>query len=319
VSNTAPRRGWLLAANSVLVIATSIGFTSWGLALLTRYWDSRAIFGGLLFLISSAAIGVMQYRAVVRCNVRDARSLAGLFWISAGAFVFGAIASLAEGWTKGGADPRTWGLVSVLAAIGLFNGWSGWLNWHWAKAMEHAAGAEETPLMEDQPAAQAAQERASRKPLQFSTRELIGWVTVAAVVLGLARLFVLDFGHRFAEHVSADRAPIDLPAGASDVTFCHGYTGCVSLEFAVGEDAFLEWVNAELEAARQNGREAESSAISAPYEVKRYVSFPGETYGTPCAVVKNGHRGAWRGEEIGADYTYDLDAGRAYVNVWVSR
>src|SRR5690606_13709714 len=125
--------------------------------------------------------------------------------------------------------------------------------------------------MDHQTAVAGALSRFSSRPGLLATAT----VSVVAVAIGYA---IHTTPPQYAEHVEADRVPMDLPMGASDVSYAQGYRGTIACEFTCDESAFLRWVESGIGSIESSTANISVEPITSPYTLTRYNALmPGGT------------------------------------------
>ncbi|MEZ6089903.1 MAG: hypothetical protein R3C05_18120 [Pirellulaceae bacterium] len=142
--------------------------------------------------------------------------------------------------------------------------------------------------------------------------ELLVAVTAIACVPALAVYFVRSTPPRYAENVPRDKAPFGLPAEASDVSFCQGFRGTIAYEFAIKEDAFIEWVESGIGSVESDAAKVAIQPITAPYSIPRYSSLMATLTGPDSITIANGLYYAWSKEDRGVHAAFDRSTNRAY-------
>jgi len=308
-SPAAPRPGWLLIGNSVVVIAVCTFFTSLGLAAFASMWDPCALASGSILFLLSVVIGLLQYRATFRRNPDSAGRVGIFFYVGGGFLLLSGVITLGEGFPTEIAAGELLPIFGPLFLIAVYGIWSGRLNRRWSHTLR-AATLTDAARPEDQDAETPDHTLA---PFQFSMRELFALVTVVAIILGLTSYFVQNTPPRFAEGVSPDKAPVSLPDGATDVTFCQGYRGTIAYEFSIDEKGFLEW------AKSRGSPESRSANVplkrldgSSAVRITRCYNLSSQMPGPDYAEITHGYDYSWSEQDRGIHYAYDLETHRAY-------
>jgi len=91
----------------------------------------------------------------------------------------------------------------------------------------------------------------------FSLRELLLAIGIIAALTGIYSQFIRSTSPRCAENITPSMAPIGLPSGATDVSYCKGSRGTIAYEFNIDELSFRKWANSGI-----GSIESESANIS---------------------------------------------------------
>jgi hypothetical protein len=117
----------------------------------------------------------------------------------------------------------------------------------------------------------------------------------------------------FAENVEASAAPVDLPAGATDVSYAKGFRGTVAYEFTIDEEGFREWVAAGIGSFESRSAQVPLREIVFPARIIRYY-FYADLPGPDTATIEHGLDYSWSKEDRSVRAVYDRATGRAYYH-----
>jgi hypothetical protein len=147
---------------------------------------------------------------------------------------------------------------------------------------------------------------------RFSRRDVLAGLSVLAFVAALVFCVVKSTPPMYAEHVSRDEAPVKLPPGARDVSYCQGFRGTIAFEFTIDEDQFVEWVQSGIGSLESNAADVPLKPIAEPFTITRYYALTKELEGPDFATIKDGLSYRWTKEDRGVSAAFDRGAGRAY-------
>lgn len=208
---------------TAFVLAACLFFISASAASMAASWDVCSVVSGALLLPIPVLLGVEQYRAAFRYNARAARRagvalalISGLLWCGGVTTVY---EITADGWQWG-----YWGPLAILFGAACLNTLAAWANFRWSRRLREAE----------------AQGTLPNRAKRFSLRELLFVMAGCSIVAAAVGYVVRTTPPPYAEHVSADQAPVSLPKGAYDVSYAQGYRGVVAYEFSCDESAFIE-------------------------------------------------------------------------------
>jgi hypothetical protein len=287
-----PRPSWLLVVNSVVVIAVCTLLLSVGLSAFASVWDPCAVVSGSIFVLLSVVLGLLQHRGTFRRDAEAARRLGTLFYVAGGFLLFVGALNVAEELGKATGFRSLVEALAPLFLLGIYSVGCGKLNRAWSRTLGDAVGA---PC----------------RPNKVTAGELAALAAVAAVATALTVCFVERTHPQFAEGVSPENAPVDLPEAASNVAYCQGLQGTIACEFTIDEAGFLRWV----EAAGPGEKDPlERRDGSASVEILRCYGLSARMPGPKHAKIERGYYGhrLQNGREV--YYGYDLDTGRAYFH-----
>ncbi len=160
---------------------------------------------------------------------------------------------------------------------------------------------------------------------QFSLRSLLAGVTALSVVLGATKYFTQSWQPQrdIGEHVY-ENAPIDLPRGWSDVSYCRVYrewsptttipVETIAYECDTDEAAFRNWIVSRHPQYRSSGSAADVVPAQ-PRMIRRYVFYcRGHVTESSeqVAIIQNGCYFTWRDGFHRGIAAFDRDTSRAY-------
>jgi len=166
---SAARPGWPLVADSLVVIGISIVFLSLSIRMLTDR-DGSSVLLGLSMILLSTTVGLLQHAACFRQSAGAARVLAWLHCVGLyGFLILGVVLSpLAIGASWRAVFPVFFFLLAMLA------GWNVLCLSRRSRQLAAGALSEPEDLFRE------------KRPFQLSIAELLGAMTVVALVAGLA-------------------------------------------------------------------------------------------------------------------------------------
>ncbi len=293
-ASTPPRPSLLLQACSVLTITASLWLVTVALSTFAVRWDPCYWFSGTILFPLPAVLAVQQYRGTFR-RKRNAAFAAGILLCIAGGYAFFAFAvTLGETLLRG--DELHWYPLLVLLLIGVSASLFAWMNFRWLQQLpaviptgKHSGGGK-----------------------RFTMRELLAAFTAIAFMFGCMVHAVRSLPSQFAEHVSRDAAPFDLPAGARDVCYARGIRGTLAYEFSIDQPGFLEWIDSGIGSMESEAANVPVKPITAPYTIRSYRSFSSDLSGPDRVTITNGLYYHWSKEDRGVYAAYDRAAQRAY-------
>lgn len=292
-----PKPPLALVVCALAVLAASVLFAAFAVMDLAVTWDPLSVASGVIFLPCSAGLYAAQYRAAFRGSVRAAETSALLLFVVGGFLLFGFATTLGEiVLDTGGLDLSRLSLLVPILSMGLFGCYAGWLNLRWAQRLKRF---------------EASTGNSTRAP-RWSRRDALPGIVTLACVAGLAIWFIQMTPPRYAEHVSADEAPFGLPAGATDVSFCHGYRGTIAFEFTVDEASFVEWVESGISPLESKSESVPLGSIDGPLKMKRCYALASAMKGPNSITITDGLYYGWTREDQGIYKAFDRNTGRAY-------
>lgn len=217
-----PRPGPVLIAVSLLLIGCYLAFIAIGLVGLLGGEDGIAAVGA----ISIAGFGCYctweQYRAIFKAHpAAAAQVLAGL---KTAVVVEAILTVFLIVMTAGTAQPILIYFVCGAVALLLFTIFSAWqMRLWWLQLVASGTTAE-----------QLADKR-------FTLQDVFVASIALAIVLAASSYALRQWQPRLVEHVPPQHCPFELPAGASDVSFCVAPSGQVAYEFTVDANGAREW------------------------------------------------------------------------------
>jgi hypothetical protein len=285
----------LLLVFAVLVLAACVFVTSMSIWGLTVTWNPIFWTGGMVTLPPAVVLAILQYRAAF-CQKAKAASATAVFLFIIGGFMFVGFAStLGEILLEGvPVSPSDWAslLLPILAvaSVGCFGGW---INLRWSRRLKLA------PPSADRPARSLA-------------RHLSAVAAGVACVAILAAYLIRTTPPQYAENVSRDEAPFDLPAGARDVSYCRGVRGAIAYEFTIDEDGFAAWVNSRIEQLKSDAHSVSLKPITEPCTIRRYCALSRDLTGPDSVTVTDGLCWPWPGGGSSVRAAFDRTTNRAY-------
>ena len=286
-----------LVVCSVAIIGVCALLISIFLAAFIAAWDPIAILGGLIIIPLAVLLAQRQYRGTFRNTANAARSSALLLLFASG-FIFFLLISLLIESLYGLQPVPLLSLVAPMFVIGLAGFYSGWLNLCWSRRLKSLAATTEWIVT----------------PTGFSLRELFLGVSVIAILTGMTTYFLKTIPPQYAEHVSREKAPGNLPPGASDISFSQGGRGTIAYEFTIDEAGFIEWVNSGTGSFESEAANVSLKPITTPYEITRYGAFIANTNAPDSILVSDGLYYDWSKEDRGVHAAFDRKTNRAYYS-----
>jgi hypothetical protein len=295
VSNQPAQPSWQLLVCTWLVIAGCIvvgsGFLGTAIA---DYWDPMALFGGVLFLIGSVVVGVLQYVSTYRQNKGAAEASMGLLAVLAALLGFLTLAIANDFFIRHHSELSP----SILAGFaGLTGGcvflvYASWHNRAWRTQLS------QSPF-------------APRYGWRLSLREAFGILTVLGISIGVTSAVMKGSNPQFSEHLETDNPPFGIPVGAKDICFAQGGWGFYAYEFTIDETRFCDWVRSRN--AGDPTFEAEGiQPIDGSFRVCRYKSLLPGADGVDELNVTDGLYYAWAESDAGRYFVFDRQTNRAY-------
>lgn len=145
------------------------------------------------------------------------------------------------------------------------------------------------------------------KPATTKQGPLLG-LGVVAVALAGAYWLIHAQPAKHGEHLSRESVQfLNLPVGATDVSYRLGWRGTKGYEFTIDEPAFRAWVAAGVGSIEANRSGTTLQEIAEPIDAVRYAL---EGYQT--ITVTNGLHYTWRKSDRGTHAVFDRSTGRAY-------
>ncbi len=309
VTETLPRPGWPLVVNSVVIIVACVWLTSLVLAALMVAWQPCYMFGASILLPFPIVVGLVQYAACFRGKARGARTVALPY------FLIGSLLLLAA--ALNAADRGKAAETSEVALLGFFAGggylvFCGWINVRFSRTLQRAQ-----PDERSSDASESGQQAQRQPPepatgrFSLSRRELLAVAMVIVAVAAMTAYHVTETFVQYEENVRPEKAPMDLPAGAADVSYCWGESDSLAYEFTIGEKGFWQWAE-ELPSSREMQlRKSDVQRIESPIEFPRYVSLSRDLAGPKTATIRRGYYFQFP-KAPKVQFAYDSNARRAY-------
>jgi hypothetical protein len=291
-----------LVTLSTIVVGLCCVFLGVALGPIFGPFDFCTLTSALLVSPWPAWLGVAQYLAVSRGNIRASRHAHTLSVILGAFLLMGAIVLSAAMLTSGFDVADLAFLATLLALIAPLLPCA-LVTRRWEQQLLAAHSMRDHSSSGPQP----------RGRWQLSLRETFVFLTMCGVVLGSAVYVSRSLKPRWAEHVDASASPMRLPAGASDVTYYEALRAGYFCEFTCSEAAFRRWIETgemrfgrlgviqEIQAERRHQRHARSP-FDGSSPVASVINGLDFTYGD---VAKNG---------FVVRAIYDRDTHRAYYS-----
>ena len=130
----------------------------------------------------------------------------------------------------------------------------------------------------------------------------------------LASYFIYTEPPQFAEHVTRDAAPVNLPPGATDVSYCLGVRGTVAYEFTITEPEFRAWVEGGIGSIESEAANVPLKEIGESYAIPSFLYLVDGASGMEEAVITDGLFYEWMNEDRGAYAAFDRQTNRAYYH-----
>ncbi len=290
-----PKRSWALYATTAFVLAACLFFISVAAGSLASSWDVCSVISGALVLPIPVFLEVEQYRATFRFNARAARH-AGIFLaVISGVLWFGGATNAYEA-VMAGWHSNYWWPLGILFGAAVLNTLAAWINFRWGRRLR------------DADARGALADRRKR----FSRRELLlalAAVSITATTVGYA---ILTTPPQYAEHVTANVAPMSLPKGARDISYARQSRGLNACEFTCEEGAFVEWVESGIGSIESNASGNTVQPITSTYSILRYTALMPRGTMRERMPIENGLYYEWSHEDRGVYAAYDRTTGRGY-------
>jgi hypothetical protein len=284
---------WTTYTTGVIVIGGCVVALSAALSLFVRLWDPCSWVSIVIFGSMSLALGAWQYRGVFRKSATAARNAGALLAVIGtlllGTFVIG---NAEIAWSSGSrflpAMPEVFvvSLAMLLAAT---------VNVRLSQRLRREPAAPTGPRW------------------RFSLFDALAALTVIAGVSACTAAMVRQIHPRCAEHVSASRVPTQLPADATDVSYCQGSRGTFACEFRCSEQAFREWIEGGIGSIESQAANIAIEEITAPISVRRFTVLQPNATGPETATITAGLEYAWSKEDRGVDAVFDRLHRRGYL------
>ena len=148
--------------------------------------------------------------------------------------------------------------------------------------------------------------------LRYSTRELLGTMTIIAAVFALSSWLHNSAPPKYAEHVEFAEAPFGLPSEATDISFCRGFRGTIAFEFSIDEIGFREWVKSGIGSIESQSAGIALLPITTSVSIWRYSFLASELPGSDITTVSAGFHYSWSHEDRGVYAVFNSTTNRAY-------
>lgn len=251
--------------------------------------------GGAVMLPLPLALAVQQYRGTFLANRKAAFAAAILL------FIVGGFALLTFATTFGqlllGKMQIPWlSLLLPTLFVGVGACWAGRLNLRWAR----------------RPPGQMVPNSLGVAGSRLSIREgVVGAITIVGVT-GLAWCFIESAPPRCAKNVAREDVPFNLPADATEISYCQGFRGTVAYEFTTSECAFVEWVEGGIGSLESEAAGIPLQSITSSFTIQRYGMLAPELGGPEYGIIADGLYYEWSVEDRGVYAAFDRTANRAY-------
>ncbi|WP_146115625.1 MULTISPECIES: hypothetical protein [Pirellulaceae] len=155
-----------------------------------------------------------------------------------------------------------------------------------------------------------------RPPLRFTIGHLTGCLIVMGCIFGIARARYVDRYHDRGHGIAREKAPILLPADASEITYTVQSNTYLDCDFATSEEAFTSWFESELPEKRPECRGVPLQPITLPVDVRRYFH---EGRGNRKFNIVDGLHATWRVGGIQYEVTFDRQDQRGFYRNRIAR
>lgn len=264
-------------------------------AALAVTWNPCAVIGGVMLLPIPTVLLFEQGRAIRPGSSRAARTSSILLFLIGG-FAFIALGmSIGEMAMHGSFPP--WKFALPFLAVGAISCWAAWLNRRWSQQLTDFESQDGRP----------------EPPSSLTSRFGLPLAPIVCAA-ALGAYFIATEPPQFAEHVSRDLAPVDLPAGAVDVSYCLFVRGTVAYEFTISEQEFVQWAEGGIGSSESRGANVPVKPVNGAYSILRYSFFADELQEPNEAVVTDGLYYEWTKEDRGVYAAFDRKTGRAYYH-----
>ena len=255
-------------------------------------WDLIPVITGMLLLPFPGVLAIQQYRGTFRYSASAASTSSTLLFIVGGFALFVFAATLREMVVV---EVRIrWMYLSPMLAVGIVSWAAAFVNKTWSRRLRHSA----------------AVNGQSANCIRFSMRELLIAVTVIACMSALVGRLVRT--SRYAEHVTLDKAPFNLPAHASNISYCQGVSGSIAYEFSIDEESFLEWIEERIGSRESKAANFALKRIKAPYTIRRYGCLSWKLRDPHSITITKGLFCEWSKEGRSVCAAFDRTTHRAY-------
>jgi hypothetical protein len=146
------------------------------------------------------------------------------------------------------------------------------------------------------------------------------WLGILCVALCTGLPFFLP-SPETVEHVDAEQAGINLPEGATDVSYTNTYSN-LAFEFTTDEQRFREWITSERYAPEAGARGGVLVEIEGQHAIPRYLRFAERKVDAPLAeddqdyaTLTDGLWYGWSIEDRGLHAAFDRKTGRGYMRI----
>ncbi len=251
-----PNPSWALIIVSCLVIAGNLMIVPLAVVAFGQVVHPIAILYLTVLIPLPMVLAYLQYRATFRRDAAAAYRAAAIFVLLALVALYSSLYVLHP--------------LNILVGFGF--ALTAWMNrrWYWLlnESFWTAAPAPKN---------------------KFGIGELMGVTAAIAFMVAIAAYSTVPIPtrQRLAEHVTRRQAPVNLPAGATDISYCRDPSGELAFEFTIDERSFSRWVSAGLGTYQANPINAPPIPIAQMQAIRRYrgvANMSGEAY----AIVNDG-------------------------------
>lgn len=280
-----------LVISSLLVMGFCLWLAAVGLGVAIAVPEPLSLLGLVFVLPLTLGFAWVQYRGTFRQSRSSARIASVALYVVGGLLLFACVTSLGEGIPISGLLPMLAGLTAVGVACLLVGYW----NASWAYRLGRQ-------VVWDKPKATN----------RYSLRELLVAMAVLAAFTAMTAYVVKTEPPRWAENVSASQARLDLPDGASNISYARGARGLIAYEFDCDEVSFRNWFDEGIGTPESQAAQLPLEEIESPISITRYQALMPKSQLYSSQAITNGLYYQWTREDRGVYAAYDRDAGRGY-------
>jgi hypothetical protein len=286
---SAPRPPVILVVVSLVVIAAALIFASAAFAGFWEAWDPCALVTAVFFTPAGVSMAIAQHGATFR-RWRTAAIWCAMILLCGAAMMALALVAMPLEIIAAGKRPPLDPLIHFLGVflLGLLGSWT---NFRWYRTLRPF----DEPVLID---------------WRLSLRELLGLVAAAGLCVAVVNYAVQQTMPQYAEHLETAPPLLDLPAGATDISYCRGIRGVLLYEFTTDETTFRDWAAATLSRPWDEQVTLEEAAPFKMVQTYRVLKNPANepdyvtiTDGLVCGFNDTGYA---------AGAAYDRATGRAY-------
>lgn len=291
-----PKPPVALVISSVLVVAGCLVLVSFSLAMMLAVtWDLCSSIGGGILLPIPSFLAYRQYRAMAWSDSRAGQESAILLFLIGGFAIAMFAVNLSEMTAAKARIPRLSMLLPILG-VGVYAILAAWVDLRWSRRLKRAAS---TSV-------------ATAPVAHFTRRDALAGLSAVVSVSVSVFYIVKSTPPQYAEHGSRDDAPLGLPAGARDVSYCQGPRLAIAAEFTVEENQFTEWIDSGIGSEEANAAAVSPKPISEAFTITRFYALTKNLEGPDSITIRNGLFYDWRREDRGVCAAFDRSTGRAY-------